>query len=143
MITAHWYGTGMMKLAQGAILWESDSIKAALLDATYVPSEDSHAVYADLTGEVPASGGYVTGGSAITNKSLTYDSVANDVYMLGDDITYPNSTITCRYVVLYEDAAVGSKWLLAYFDLGEDQVSDDSLLALTFSSRRILKITTP
>ena len=91
----------------------------ALLGSGYVPNLDSHMRYSDVSAqEVPAGGGYATGGSQITNRSISYDAAADEYNMLGDDLTWgPGATITTRYGVLYEMTTT-DKYLWALLDFG-------------------------
>ena len=141
-ITSYWYGSGLLKLAQGALLWEStDAFKAALFTSSLVPAQDTQAHFGDLTGEVVGTG-YTAGGMALLNRSLAFDAVSNELRFLADDVTWPGSSLTARYLVFYNDTpAAGSKWLMGYVDFGEDHTSVESAFPIAFSARRALRIT--
>jgi hypothetical protein len=50
--------------------WDTDTIKATLHTATYVPS-DAHDYHADLTNELTTANGYTAGGVTIGNRSIS------------------------------------------------------------------------
>jgi hypothetical protein len=140
--SSFWYGSGLLKVAQGGLVWDSaDIIKGALLTSAYVPDQDTHTHFGDLTGEVVGAG-YTAGGMVVANRSLAFDAATNEVRFLADDLIWTASTITARYLVFYNDTpAAGSKWLLAYVNFGDDQISLNSSFPISFSARRALRIT--
>lgn len=142
-VTSFWYGTGLLKVQQQSVNWATDTIKAALVRSTYTPNQDSDSNYNDITAaEAPATGGYTTGGLTIANRSIAYDAATNEVRFLGDDVTWAASTITARYLVIYDDTpSAGSKWLLGYVNFGADQASSSSSFPISFSGRKVLRIT--
>ena len=74
-----------------------------------------------VTNEVPQSGGYITGGKALSNKSVTQDDVNDRAKFDGEDITWETATINARAAVLYKDTGTAStSTLIAYIDFGLD-----------------------
>ncbi len=60
------------QMLSGNINWASDSIKMALLDATYTPNLTTHIHFSDVSGhDLPTSGGYTALGQALTTKTHT------------------------------------------------------------------------
>lgn len=144
--TSYWYGLGLRRLAEGAVLWAgADDFRGALLTSAYVPAQDTHSHFDDLTNEVVGTG-YTAGGLAFTNRSLTYDAASNELRFLADDLVWIDSTITARYLIIYNNTPAPAstpamKWLMGYVDFGVDHSSQASNFPISFSARRVLRIT--
>jgi hypothetical protein len=140
--SSFWYGSGLLKVAQQSLNWAgTDTFKAALTTSAYVPNQDTHTHFGDVTSEVVGTG-YTAGGMSLLNRSITYDAASNEVRFLADDISWTDSTLTARYLVIYNDTpAAGSKWLLGWVNFGADQISVASSFPISFSARRVLRQT--
>lgn len=102
---------------------EGDTIKCLLLKNTY--TIDATDVYvSDLTpgtNEVANGNGYTTGGTAIT-CSVTYSGAT--ATFDATDATWPASTITARYAVVYKDTGLTTTSpVLFLYDFGADKSS--------------------
>ena len=113
--TFHWYGNGLLKLAQGSIDLDTDTFKIMLTTSTYVPNQDTHVFRSDVTNEVVGTG-YTAGGATLTGVSVTYDAASNQMRLSWTDPTWPTSTITARTAVIYKSrgGAATADELLAY-----------------------------
>ena len=113
--TFHWYGNGLLKLAQGSIDLDTDTFKIMLTTSTYVPNQDTHVFRSDVTNEVVGTG-YTAGGATLTGVSVTYDAASNQMRVSWTDPTWPTSTITARTAVIYKSrgGAATADELLAY-----------------------------
>lgn len=79
--------------------------------------------------------GYVAGGLEINNKTLS--QAAGITVFDGDNVVWPNSTITARYAVIYE-ANIGI--LLAYQDFGENKSSSSGSFEIQWNAEGIFAI---
>ena len=62
--------------------------------------------------------GYVAGGSQIAGRSVSYDALADEYNLLGNDLSWgPGATFSVRYGAIYEMTSV-DKWLWALLDFG-------------------------
>jgi hypothetical protein len=140
------YGYGQLPLLalQKKVDLSSDVIKLMLVTSSYVFNQDTHVYKSDVTGEVSSGGGYVTGGSSLSNQTLTYISGSNLVKFDADDITYPSSTISAAGAVIYDDtpALDSAKPLIAYINFGQTFSSSTGDFKVTFSGSGILGYTT-
>lgn len=132
-VTAFWYGKAIQNILGGAteaesrkIDWLSDVIKVMLCTSAYTPNQDTHAFKTDVTNEVTGTG-YDAGGKELTGKTLAYDAATNKTTLDGDDVSWPNSTITARYAVVYDatPSLDEDKPLVGYVDFGEDKSTND------------------
>ena len=90
----------------------------ALLKDPYVPNIDSHLRYSDVVGEEIAGTLYTAGGKEILGRATSYDALANEYNLLGNDLAWgPGATFATRYGVVYE-MATADKWLWALLDFG-------------------------
>lgn len=98
---------------------EGDEIRAMLCTSAYEPDQVNHRYKSDVTGEVSGTG-YTAGGVQLANVSLS--TVGTTLRLNADDVQWPSSSITGRYLVYY-DAEPGSdatRPLLGFVDFGED-----------------------
>ena len=111
------------ELAEGVHDFENGSYKVMLTTNSYTPNASTHSKRSDVTNEVVGTG-YTAGGQAVV--SLTATESAGVVTV---DITDPNwasSTITARYMILYQDVgtAATDRLVMAY-DFGSDESSSN------------------
>jgi len=100
------YGKGREKFLTGDIAWDTDNIKASLVDTgTYTVAIDTHEFYSDLSGVVADSGN-------LASKTVTL-GVAD-----ADDVTFGSVTgATVEAVVIWKDTGTASTSpLIAYID---------------------------
>lgn len=131
--TSRWYpqsGGGLI-----ARLWTAQQMGIALLRDTYVPNLDAHLRYSDVSPfEVAAGGTYVLGGKQIANRSATYDALADEYGLFGDDVQWgPGATITARYGVIYEMTTT-DKYLWALLDFDQNFVVNNGIFVVDFAN---------
>lgn len=122
----------------------SDVIKVMLCTSGYVPDPDTHKFKSSVTNEIPATGGYATGGATLASKTLTYTADGNFLVFDAADILYAASTLTnVRIAVIYDDraAAAGDKELIGYIDFGANQSSAGVDFSIVWNASGIFKIT--
>lgn len=90
MVASKWYGNGLKAFLAGDIDFDADTIKGALVQAAYTPSQ-AHDFWNDVSGNEASGTGYTAGGQALTTAavSLTDDSAASawqasTAYSVGD-----------------------------------------------------------
>lgn len=134
------YNAFKVALANGGVDLDTDTIKVMLVDSSYVPDIDLHADRADVTGEVTGTG-YTAGGQALTNPSVTQDNTNDTAVFDADDVTWGTSTITARGAVLYKSTGTASTdTLIAYFDFGADESSNEGDFTITWNAGGILTL---
>ncbi len=142
-VTAYVYGNFMKNVLSGKVVdWINHPIKVMLCASTYVPDQDNHQTKADVTGEVTGTG-YIAGGAALANKTITYDAATNATILDADDVVWPNATITARYAVIYDDngATDVDKLLLGYVDFGQDVSCTNGDFKITWDASGIFRLT--
>ncbi|MDH3943707.1 MAG: hypothetical protein OEV06_06430 [Anaerolineae bacterium] len=123
-VTISAYNDGKMKLLDGAIDLDNDTIKLSLHTSSYSPDIDGHTFFSDISNELAASGNYTAGGKALSGKSVTADDVNDRAVFDGDDVSWAALTPSAafRYGVIYKDSGVSTTSpLIAYLDFGADQ----------------------
>lgn len=126
----------------GAIDLDTDTIKMALCTVSYVPDQDAHDFFNDITNEVIGSVGYTTGGNALGSKTVTQDNANNRAVWDAADVSWAASTITARYGVIYKDTgSAATSPLIALVDFGQNVVTVLSTFQVTFNVDGILKLT--
>ena len=104
--------------------WISDTIKVAILVATYTPSS-SHEFWSDVSGHEISVSGYSSGGISIGSKTVTYDSTYRLVTLDGANahVSADVDNGDARYGIVYNDSA-SNKPLIGYIDFGS--IIDDN-----------------
>jgi hypothetical protein len=127
-VTAFWYGLAgrdqWNTVAADRIDYLTDTIKCSLHTNTYVPDQDAHDYFNDVTNELAGTGGYTAGGVTLAGKTLTYDGPTNTVRFKCNDITWTALTSSgpIRYAVYRKDTGVAStSHLMGYVNMGADQ----------------------
>jgi hypothetical protein len=147
-VSAYWYGYALAKAfgstqATGvpSFDWLSDTIKVALLNSSYTPSQDTHKFFSDVDSREVSGTGYT--GATLANKTMDYTAGTNVIAMKnGAATTWPTSAITARYAVIYKaGTAAASSPLLGYVDFGANVVSNNGTFTITWDAGGIFTIT--
>ncbi len=129
------------KIMDGSIDLDTDTIKVALVTASYTPDQDAHDFFNDVTNEVSGTG-YTAGGNALDNKAVTADNTDNEGVFDADDETWGSSTITARGAVIYKDTGnAATSPLICYIDFGSDKSSSNGNFTLQWNAEGILNLT--
>ncbi|BDB59004.1 MULTISPECIES: hypothetical protein [Rhodococcus] len=141
-VTAKLYGGFLQSLAAGEINLASDTLKAMLCTSAYTPNQDTHRYKSSVTGEVTGTG-YTAGGKSLTGVTVTYDAATNRLRLDSDDPSWPDSTITCRYLVFYDatPASDATRPLIAYVDFGADVSTTAGTFTAAINAAGIATIT--
>jgi len=109
--------------AEGKHDLSSDTLKVVLTDAA--PSKTTNTQYSDLTAEIAAGNGYMTGGVTATVDSSSQTGGVYTLVLSAVSWTAAGGDIaTNRYAVLYNDTAT-NKDLIACADFGVSAVIAD------------------
>lgn len=138
------YGQFIGKALNKEIDWDSDDIKVMLVSSAYSPNQDTHDYLDDVVANEVSGTGYTAGGVSLTGKTNTYDAATNTIVLDAADVTWPNSTVTARYAVLYNNsgASNATKPLIAYVDFVSDQSSTAGNFTITWDPAGIVRATT-
>ena len=125
------YNSGLTKLTNGSIDWDTDTIKIALVTSSYTPDVDAHDFYDDISAnEVAASGSYSAGGVTLTCQA-TQDNTNNRTICDASDWSVTTFTGTFRYGIVYKSTGTpGTSPLICYVDFTGSNIS---VVAGTFS----------
>lgn len=141
-VTAALYGGFLQSLAAKQIDLGSDTLKVLLCTSSYTPDQDAHRYKNAVTGEVTGTG-YTAGGATLTGVTVAYDAPSNTLTLDADDVTWPASTITARYAVIYDStpSTDATRPLIAYVDFGEDVTSSAGDFAITWDAAGVVTLT--
>lgn len=124
----------------GGIDLDSGTIKMALVDDTYVPNQDGHDFFNDISGEVVGTG-YTAGGQALGSKTVTQVDASNWSIFDAADPSWPSSTLTARRGILYNDTGTpATSALIACVDFGSNQSTSLSTFTIPFNADGILRL---
>ena len=130
---------GFKSIAAADFDWENDTIKAILVTDAQNEDYSAHEVYDDITEEVADGNGYTTGGVELDNTTVDQ----NGEYSIydADDISWLNSTITARAVVIYRDTGdSATSELIAYMTFGGNVSSDNSTFVVAWSDDGVFTV---
>ncbi len=116
-VTGKMYGQVPIKAFNKEIDWNSDDIRCTLHTVGYVPDQDVHDYVDDLSNEVAAGGGYVTGGVRLTTPTMTYTAATKTCTFDADDAVWASpTTITARVAAVSDrqTAVAGTSPLIVY-----------------------------
>jgi hypothetical protein len=133
-------------LANKEISLTGDSFKAVLLKSSYVPNQDTHKYLADLalaTNEITGATavGYTANGFAIPSPTFTLDAANNKWTWDASDVTLPNTTITARYLAVYDDTPAANKPLMFWVDFGQDVSSSTGNFTISWNASGVFTLT--
>lgn len=139
------YGSYLLKLIDSSTKINhssgGDTIKVALVTATYSPAQDTHDFFDDVTNEVSGTG-YSAGGATLGSQTTAYDSTDNEAVFDAADTTWTTSSITARGAVIYKSTGTASTSpLMAYIDFSSDKTSDGGTFQITWAAEGIINIT--
>lgn len=137
------YNSGKVKLGDGSIDWDTDTIKMALVTTSYTPDIDSHDFWDDVSAnEVGASGSYSAGGVTLT-ASVTQDNTNDRAIYDANDVTITGFTGTFRYAVVYKSTGIAStSALICYIDItGSNNQVINGTISLTVNAAGVFNLT--
>jgi hypothetical protein len=118
------YGKAGAHFAAKDIDWVADTIKLSLHTSTYAVNQATDEFFSGVTNELAGTGGYTSGGVALTSKSLSYDSATREERFIAANFSIAALTPSApfRYGVVRKDTGVaGTSILLCYINFGADQ----------------------
>lgn len=131
----------LSQLALQTVNLKTDTLKVALFPATFVADRDAHMHYSDIAAEEVTGTGYDAGGKILTNVDVLKQDDADNVKVQGDDITWPASTITARYAVIYKEGATPEESpLIMCFDFSTAKSSSNGDFTIQWAADGIFTI---
>lgn len=142
--TAKLYGKMFESLFNAEINWAAHNIKAMLCTSAYAPDQDTHKYRSSVTNEVSGPG-YTAGGVLLAGKSSNYTAGTNTFTLDASDTQWPDSTLTGRYLVIYDDtpSTAATKPLIGYVDFGAEVSTTSGVFTSVWDAAGILAFTTP
>ncbi len=135
------YNSAKVKLMNGGIDLDTDTIKCALVTSSYTPDIDTHDFYDDVTNEVANGNGYTTGGATLAGVAVAVDNTNNRAEFDATDSSWTTATITARGAVIYKSTGVaGTSPLIAYVDFGTDKSSSGGTFTITWNAEGIIQL---
>jgi len=142
-VSAKLYGLAFKSMINGEINYTAHTIKAMLCTSAYTPNQDTHQYKSSITNEA-AGAGYTAGGVALAGKTVTYTPGTNTLILDASDTQWPDSTITGRFLVLYDDtpSTDATKPLIGYIDFGADVSTTSGVFTSVWDAVGIIGFTT-
>lgn len=136
-VTVTLYPSFFNDVMSGNISLSADTIKMMLSTSSYTYSA-AHDKRNDITNEVSATG-YTTGGAELGSK--TVGVVGTGVFDAAD-VSWPASTITARYGIIYKSrgGASSADELIALIDFGADVSSTADTFKAEFNASGIFTL---
>lgn len=138
-VSAKLYANFHKSIANKEIELDNDTIKVMLCTSAYTPNQGTHQYKSSVTGEVTGTG-YTAGGATLAFTSSTAVSLTGNVFKFdADDVSWPSSTITARYAVIYDSTpgSDASRPLIGYIDFGADVSTTSGTFQIVWNSSGI------
>lgn len=117
------YNHFKQQLCSGSINLYQDTIKVLLASGSYVFSQN-HKTISDITSEISSSN-YSSGGKVISNTSVYLDTISNDVFLSGSNVSFSGITANVGYGIVYvSGGSPSTSYLICQVDLGQTNVSN-------------------
>lgn len=119
----------------------ADTIKCALATTTYTPDTDAHDFFNDVTNEASGTG-YTAGGATLANDTFTYTAGTNTWKYDADDVSWPSSSITARYAIVYDSTpgTAATNPLICLFDFDTNQTTSNGTFSIAWNASGLLTI---
>jgi hypothetical protein len=135
------YNNGKLKLANGGIDVDTDTLKVSLHTSTYAINIDTHVFFSDLTNEVVGTG-YTAGGATLASVVGTVNTTNDRAEFDAADTSWTTATITARYAVIYKSTGVaGTSPLIGLIDFTTDQTSTAGTFTIVWAANGFLNLT--
>jgi len=143
-VTAWWYAKAFLAFANKEIDILDDSIKVGLTTVTYVPNQDTHDYYNDITNELATANGYTAAGQALAND--VYTTTLNVATYDADNTVWTSSGagFTARIAFTYDSTpgTAATDPLLWWMDFGQDETaSGGGTFTLNYNASGIATVT--
>ena len=134
------YNRFKYNLAKKLIELSADTIKVMLLNNSHSFDAD-HDVPGDVNAnELAATGGYTTGGTTLTTKTVTQDDTNDLMKFDADDATWSSATFTAYHAVIWDDT-VATDDLIASIDFGGAKSVSAGTFTIQWSANGIIRLT--
>ncbi|AKJ72124.1 hypothetical protein WKY82_09340 [Gordonia malaquae] len=135
-VSAKLYANFHKSIGNKEVDLDSDAIKVMLCTSSYTPNQGTHQYKSSVTGEVTGTG-YTAGGATLA--SVTAGVTGNVFKFDADDVSWPSSTITARYAVIYDSTpgSDASRPLIGYVDFGADVSTTSGTFQIVWNSSGI------
>lgn len=126
-------------LFNGSVDLDTDSFYIMLTTGVFVPDIDTLAHRSDVTNELPASGGYVAGGFALTGTGVTQDNLTNKAVFDANDWVQSLTFAAARYGIMYKrrGGLASADEVVKVFDFGVDRAASGTF-TIQFPAEGIL-----
>ena len=127
------YNSAIDDMARNNIDFDTNTFKAMLVLAAYVPNKDTHDKRDDVTNEATGTG--YTAEGVTCACTVTKDTANDRVTLQFAAVSWATSTITARALVIYKSTGTASTDnLVAYNDFGSDVSSTGGTFSVAAST---------
>ena len=120
----------------------ADTIKLALVTASYTPDQDAHDMWDDVSANEVSSSGYSAGGATLGSKTVTQDDPNDRAVFDAADVSWSAVTFSTRYGILYKSTGTPSTSpLIACLDWGSTKSPAGEDFNVVWNASGILRLT--
>lgn len=118
------YDNAKKNLWNGNVNLASDTIKVALVTASYTPNAATHEFWSDASAYEASGTGYTAGGATLASKAVTADTTNHRGKFAADNVTWSTATVTASGAVIYKSTGTASTSpLVGFIDFGGSKSS--------------------
>lgn len=143
-VTSTLYNNFKLKLIDSStkINFAADTIKCALVTASYTPDIDTQDFWDDVSANEASGTGYSAGGATLANPTVAVVGASDLAKFDADDVSWTiSSALSARYGVLYKSTGTaGTSPLIGYIDFGSTYSLASGTITITWSASGVLNI---
>lgn len=131
-VVSHVYAKWPLAATSAVDNFLANTIKVALVTATYTPAQATDQYWSTPVANEVAGTGYTAGGMTLASKTAATSGLVTT--FTGAATSWPTSTITARYAVVYDSTpgTSASDPLIAYVDFGANVSSTAGTFTITW-----------
>lgn len=128
-------------MLNGAVDFDTDTLKVMLVTATYSPNVDTHAFRSDVTNEISGTG-YSAGGVTLASPTVTADTTDDEGVFDAADSSWSSATFTARAAVIYKSrgGASSADEIICYIDFGADKSCSNGTFTIQWDTEGIINL---
>lgn len=136
------FNSAKVKLGDGSIDWNTDTIKVTLHTSSLTPDKDNDVFFSDIGSEIGATGTYSAGGATLTGTAVTQDNTNDRAVYDANDVQWTGVTSAFQYAIIRKDTGVdATSPVIAVLDYGSTQTVTNAVVDIAFPASGVFSLT--
>jgi hypothetical protein len=135
------FNSAKVKLGDGSIDWNTDTIKVSLHTSSLTPDKDADVFFSDIGSEISPSGTYSAGGATLASTTVTQDNTNDRGVYDAADVQWTGVTSVYRYAIVYKSTGVAATSpVIAVLDYGSDQTVTNAVIDIAWPASGVFSL---